>query len=137
MATVQRLSSLSAPARPELETVAARFWRLVRLEVELALAETHQVLRQILIAVAVAVPAAIALVASLVLLIASGVAPLVDAPWRHLAIAGGGVAVASLACLFWSLWRLRHLDWPRQTLTSFEENRQWLGAQLRSRLTLR
>jgi hypothetical protein len=137
MATVQRLSPLSAPARQELETVAARFWRLVRLEVELALAETHQVLHQILIAVAVAVPAAVALVASLVVLLASGVAPFVNAPWQHLAIAGSGVAVVSMTCLFWSLWRLRHLEWPRQTLTSFEENRQWLGAQLRSRLTLR
>jgi uncharacterized membrane protein YqjE len=137
MATVHRLSPLSAPARQELETVAGRFWRLVRLEVELALAETHQVFYQILFAVAVAVPAAIAFVASLVVLIASGVAPFVNAPWQHLAIAGGGVAVVSIACLFWSLWRLRHLEWPRQTLTSFEENRQWLGAQLKSRLTLR
>ena len=137
MATVQRFSPFSAPAQPELETVTARFWRLVRLEVELALAETEQVLHRILIAVAVAVPAAIALVASLVVLIASGVAPFVDAPWRHLAIAGGGVAAVSMACLGWSLWRLRSLEWPRQTLTSFEENRQWLGAQLKSRLTLR
>ena len=69
--------------------------------------------------------------------LAGAVAPLFDAAWQHLVIAGGSVFLLALAALAWSAWRLKHLEWPHQTLTSFEENWQWLAAQLRSRLTLR
>jgi hypothetical protein len=133
MATVHRLPSTHA----DDESVVARFSRLLRLEVELGLAETRNLVRTLVLAIAIGVPAAIALIASLVVLVAGVVSPLFDARWEPLVIAGGGVALLSLAALGWSAWRLTHLSWPTETLQSFEENWRWLAAQLRSRLTLR
>ena len=133
MATVHRLP---VPVRPEDEGVVTRMARLLRLEVELGLVESRQLIRRLAIAVAVAVVAAIALISSLVMLVAAAVAPMFDAPWQPLLIAGGGVALLSLAALGWIAWRLKHLSWPTETLKSFEENWRWLAAQLRSRLTL-
>jgi Putative Actinobacterial Holin-X, holin superfamily III len=125
------------PSTADDDTIVARLARLLRLEVELGLAEARGFIRSILLAVAIAVPAAIALIASLVVLLAAALAPLFDARWEPLLIAGGGVALLALAGLAWSAWRLTHLSWPIQTLRSFEENWQWLATQLRSRLTLR
>jgi hypothetical protein len=133
MATVHRLP---VAAHTDDEGVVTRLTRLLRLEVELGLVEGRQLVRRVALAVAVAVLAAIALVSSLVVLVAAAVAPMFDARWEPLLIAGGGVALLSLAVLGWSAWRLRHLSWPTQTLKSFEENWRWLAAQLRSRLTL-
>jgi uncharacterized membrane protein YqjE len=113
------------------------FVRLARLELELGLAEARDLVISAVIAAGVALVAAIVLIASVVVLLAGAVAPLFHAPWPHLVIAGGGLAVLSLAAIAWSVWRLRTLDWPRQTLTSFGENWRWLAAQLKSRLTLR
>ena len=129
------------PIRPresvEPEGVIALLTRLARLELELGLAEARELLVSAVIAAALALVAAIVLIASIVVLIAGAVAPLFGAPWQHLVVAGGGLALAALAAIAWSVWRLRTLDWPKQTLTSFEENWRWLGAQLRSRLTSR
>jgi Putative Actinobacterial Holin-X, holin superfamily III len=119
------------------EALAARLGRLIRLEVELGLAETRDFVRSIAVAIVLAVVATIALIASLVVLLAAAVSPLFGAPWEPLLIAGGGVVLLSAAALAWSAWRLTHLSWPTETLTSFEENWRWLAAQLRSRLTLR
>ena len=121
----------------EPEGVLALLTRLFRLELELGLAEARSLLISATIAVAAAAVAAITLIASIVVLIAGAVAPLFWAPWQHLVVAGGGVALLALATIAWSVWRLRTLEWPRQTLMSFEENWRWLGAPLRSRLTLR
>jgi hypothetical protein len=117
--------------------VVARLARLLQLEVELGLAEARDLIRSVMLAVAIAVPAAIALIASVVTLLAAALAPLFHARWEPLLIAGGGVALLALAGLGWSAWRLKHLTWPTETLKSFEENWQWLAAQLRSRLTWR
>lgn len=119
------------------DRVVARLARLLKLEVELGLAETRHIVRRIVLAVAIGAPAAVALIASLVVLLAGAVAPWFGATWEPLVIAGGGVALLSLAALGWSAWRLTHLSWPTETLRSFEENWRWLAAQLRSRLTLR
>jgi fatty acid desaturase len=119
------------------EALASRFGRLVRLEVELGLAETRDFVRGIGVAIVISVVAAIALVSSLVTLLAAALSPLFGAPWEPLLIAGGGVMLLSALALAWGAWRLTHLSWPTETLTSFEENWQWLAAQLRSRLTLR
>jgi uncharacterized membrane protein YqjE len=121
----------------EPEGVIALLVRLARLELELGLAEARDLIVSAVIAVAVALVAAIVLIASIVVLIAGAVAPLFGAPWLHLVVAGGGLALISVGAIAWSAWRLRKLDWPKQTLTSFEENWRWLAAQLRSRLTLR
>jgi hypothetical protein len=119
------------------ESVVARLAHLLRLELELGLADMRHTIRGLLIALAIAVPAAVALIAALVMLLAAALAPLFDAPWQPLLIAGGGVALLSLAGLGWSVWRLTHLSWPSETLKSFEETWRWLVLQLRSRLTLR
>jgi Putative Actinobacterial Holin-X, holin superfamily III len=119
------------------EALATRLGRLLRLEVELGVAETRDFVRGIGVAIAVSVLATIALIASLVMLLAAALSPLFGAPWEPLLIAGGGVALVSALALAWSAWRLTHLSWPTATLTSFEENWRWLAAQLRSRLTLR
>lgn len=140
MATVHRISSrgqLLEPAVGEPESVLALLARLVRLELELGLAETRALLVSAAIAAGVAVVAAITLVASIVVLIAGAVAPLFGAPWQHLVVAGGGLALLAGAAIAWGIWRLRTLEWPRQTLKTFEENWRWLGAQLRFRLTSR
>jgi hypothetical protein len=83
------------------------------------------------------VPAAIAFIAALVVLLAGAVAPFFGASWEPLVIAGGAVALPALAALGWTAWRLTHLSWPTETLRSFDETWRWLAAQLRSRLTLR
>jgi len=114
-----------------------RLTRLAQLEVELGLAETREVLVSALIAVAVAVIAAVMLIASIVVLIAGALAPFFDTRWQHLVISGGGALLFALAALGWSVYRLRHLAWPKETLTSIQETWRWLGAQLRSRLTSR
>jgi hypothetical protein len=135
MATVHHL-----PVRPEPdhdESVLSRLLKLAKLELELGLAETRDVVISAVIAIAVAIPASVLLLASLVVLVAAAFAPLFGAHWQHLVIAGGGVALLSIAALAWSAWRLTHLSWPKETVASFQENWQWLGAQLRSRLTLR
>jgi hypothetical protein len=118
------------------EALAARLGRLVRLELELGLAETRTFVQGIAVAILVAVSAAIALIAGFVVLLAAALSPVFGARWEPLLIAGGGVVLLSAAALAWSAWRLSHLSWPTETLTSFEENWRWLAAQLRSRLTL-
>jgi len=135
MATVHRL----APRvdRDHDESILGRLLTLAKLELELGLAETRDLLVSAAIAVAVAIPASVLLLSSFVVLIAAAFAPLFDAHWQHLVIAGGGVAVLAGTALAWSAWRLTHLSWPRETVASFQENWRWLGAQLRSRLRLR
>jgi hypothetical protein len=155
MSTVRRLpvparpaddtvaAARTTPDRPRVvphqadESVAGRLLNLIRLELELGLAETRDLLRSLLVAVVVAVVAVIALIASLVVLLAAAVSPIFDAPWQPPLIAGGAVALAALGGLGWSAWRLTHLSWPTETLKSFEETWRWLVLQLRSRLTLR
>jgi hypothetical protein len=119
------------------DTVLTQFSHLLRLELELGVAEARDLLASATVALAVAVPATVTLLASVVVLIAAAFAPVFGAHWQHLVIAGGGVALLSSAAITWGVRRLRNLHWPKQTLTSFEENWRWLGAQLRSRLTLR
>jgi hypothetical protein len=134
MATVHSIR-LPEPSGPQ--GVLSLLTRLARLELELGIAEARSLFISATIALAVAVVSAITLIASIVVLVAGAVAPLFGAPWQHLVIAGGGLMLLALAAIAGCVWRLRALDWPKQTLTSFEENWRWLEAQLRSRLTLR
>jgi len=127
---------VTAPAEPH-ESLATRLVRLGALELELGWAETRSLVVRIAVALAVAVPALIALLASSIVLVAGALAPLFDTPWQHLVIAGGVVALLALAALAWSAWRLTHIAWPQQTLASLQETWRWLVAQLRSKLTLR
>jgi hypothetical protein len=125
------------PSTNHDDAVVTRLQRLVKLEVELGVAETRALIRTLVLAIAVAVPAAIALIAAFVVLLAAALSPLFGARWEPLLIAGGAVALLALGALAWSAWRLTHLSWPKETLQSLEENWRWLAAQLRSRLTLR
>jgi hypothetical protein len=135
MATVHRLPARAEPASNE--SVLARLVRLAKLELELGIAETRDVLISAAIAAAVAVPALVLLLASFVVLIAAAFAPLFGAAWQHLVIAGGGVALLAVAAIAWSARRLTHLSWPKETVASIQETWRWLAAELRSKLTLR
>ena len=138
MATVHRLPApIETPPTPPDESILSGLLKIAKLEFELAVAETREVLVAAAIAVAIAVPAIVLLLAAVVVLVAAAFAPLFGAHWQHLVIAGGGITLLSLAALAWSAWRLTHLSWPTEIVTSFQENWQWLGAQLRSRLRLR
>ena len=134
MATVSRLD---APTPVRHESLLARLVRLVALEFELGWAETRSLVMRIVVALAVALPAVIALLAAVVIILAGALAPLFDSPWQHLVIAGGLVALLALAALAWSAWRLTHIAWPQQTLASLQETWRWLVAQLKSKLTSR
>jgi len=131
MATVRRLREVPI----EADGLGSSLSRLARLELELGLAEARAVITQLAIAIAVAVTAAIAFVAALVVLVAAAFAPLFGAGWQHLVIAGGGVALLSLALIAWSVMRVRNLTCPHGTIHSIEETWRWLAAQLKSRLT--
>src|SRR5918996_2332198 len=100
MATVHRLPT--RVDRDHDESVLVRLLTLAKLELELGLAETRDVLVSAAIAVAVAVPALILFLASLVILVAAAFAPLFDAAWEHLLIAGGGIAIIAAATIAWS-----------------------------------
>ena len=134
MATVRRLH---APEAAEPDGVLDRLLRLVKLELELGVTETREVLRTLVRAVVVAIPAAIVAIASIPVLLAGAVAPLFDAPWQHLVIVGGGILLLSLAAIGWSAMRVKRLGWPAETKASIQETWRWLEAQLRSRLTSR
>jgi hypothetical protein len=135
MAIVHRLPTRIA--RDHDESILGRVLQLAKLEFELGIAETRDVVISAVIAVAVAVPAAVLLLAALVVLVAAAFAPLFGAHWQHLVIAGGGIVLLAAGAIAWSAWRLTHLSWPQETVASFQENWRWLGAQLRSRLKLR
>jgi hypothetical protein len=138
MATVHRLPArIDSRTTPHDETILSGLLKLAKLELELAVAETREVLVSAAIAVAIAVPALVLLLAALVVLVAAAFAPIFGAHWQHLVIAGGGFTLLAFAALGWSTWRLTHLSWPTEIVASFQENWRWLGAQLRSRLTLR
>ena len=133
MATLHRIE---APETSRDESLVSRLTRLAALELELGWAETRGFIKRLAVAIAVAVVGAIALLAAIIVLIAGALAPLFDAGWEHLVIAGAAVALLALLGLAWSGWRLKHLDWPHQTLRSLEETWRWLVTLLKSRLTL-
>ncbi len=135
MATVHRLPTRIDPGPGE--SILGRLLTLAKLELELGLAETRDVLVSAAIAVAAGILASVLLLASLVVLIAAAFAPVFGARWEHLVIAGGGIGLVACAALTWSAWRCTRLSWPKETVASFQENWRWLGAQLRSRLRLR
>src|SRR5262245_22147497 len=135
MAIPSRLDAAPTPVRHE--SLIHRLVRLAALELELGWAETRSLVLRIAVSLGVALPALIALLASIVVLIAGALAPRFGTPWQHLVIAGGAVALLALAALAWSAWRLTHIAWPQQTLASLQETWRWLVAQLRSKLTLR
>jgi Putative Actinobacterial Holin-X, holin superfamily III len=132
-ATVHRLPT-PEPAKPD--SLIDRVLKLVKLQLELGVAEVKQVAKSALIAVAVALLAFVALIASLVVLVTGGVAASLGAVWAPFVVAGGGVALISLAALGLTVWRLRNLDWPRETVASLKSNSRWLQDKLASTVTI-
>jgi uncharacterized membrane protein YbhN (UPF0104 family) len=138
MATVHQLRTYDGARRDgsQPDGVLTGLGHLLKLEMELGIAEMRELVVSIAIAIGVAVVSAIALISSFAVLLAAAFAPLFSAPWQHLLIGGGGIFLLAAAGLAGSIWRLRSLRLPRETLNSFEENWRWLGAQVKSRLTL-
>ena len=120
----------------EPDSLTDRLLRLLQLQVELGVAEVKQVAKTALVAVAVALVAFVAFIASIVVLITGGVAAIGREVWAPFVLAGGGVAVISLAAIGWSVWRLRTLDWPRETVTELKTNSRWLQDKMASTLTI-
>ena len=85
MAAPCRLDAAPPPVRHE--SLATRLARLAALELELGWAETRSLVVRVAVAVAAAVPAATALLAPIVVLVAGGLVPLFATPWEHLVIA--------------------------------------------------
>ena len=119
------------------EGVLAPLRRLIRLEIELAVAEARDLLVGAATAIALGVIGASLIVGALVVMLAAMLAPLFAAPWEHLAIAAGISIILGGAALAWTAWRFTHLKAPKVTLKSLEETWRWLETQLRSRLRLR
>jgi cytochrome c biogenesis protein CcdA len=142
MATLQPLHSPAEidesviPAETH-EGVLAPLRRLIRLEIELAVAEARDLLVGAATVIALGVIGAFLIVGALVVMLAAMLAPLFAAPWEHLAIAAGISIIVGGAALAWTAWRFTHLTAPKVTLTSLEETWRWLETQLRSRLRLR
>jgi Putative Actinobacterial Holin-X, holin superfamily III len=130
--TVHRLPS----AEPHPESLTDRLLKLLKLQVELGVAEVKQTAKSALVAVAVALVALIALIASVVVLFSGAVAAIGGAVWGPLVLAGGGVTLISLAALGWSIWRLRHLKWPSETVATLKTNSRWLQEEVASTLTI-
>jgi Putative Actinobacterial Holin-X, holin superfamily III len=118
-------------------SLGAQLAHLAKLQGELALAETRSFIVSAALTAAIGIVAIMAMVASAVVLIVGGLAPLFGAHWQHLVVAGSGVFIAASLALAWSAWRVRRLEVPRETLQSLTENWEWLVAQVKSRLTLR
>jgi Putative Actinobacterial Holin-X, holin superfamily III len=133
MATLQ---PLHVPAETD-EGVLAPLRRLIRLEIELALAEARDLLVGAATAIALGVVGALLIIGALVVMLAAALAPLFAAPWQHLAIAAGISIIVGAVAVAWTAWRFTNLKWPEVTLTSLEETWRWLEAQLRFRLRLR
>ena len=111
---------------------------LVRLRVEMTVAETKSALVSAGVSVGLAIACVIVLVTGITLLIAAAFAPIFDAAWEPLVIVGGGALLLAAGGLAWSVSRLRRLgDVPRRTVDSMKEDWRWLETQLRSGLTSR
>jgi membrane protein len=119
-------------ALKSVESVQEGLGHLARLELELAIAELKRAATSAGIAAGVAFAATVTLVTSLVLLLAAALAPLVDANWRPLLIAGGGGALLSAAAIAWAVYRVRNVVTLARTRASIKETWRWAETRLRS-----
>jgi membrane protein len=121
------------PAAPVMSEVG----HLVRLRVEMLVAQVRGTLVSAAIAVAVAVVSVVVLVTAVTVLLAGALAPVFAARWQPLVAVGGGAFVLAGGALAWSLYRLRSLRWPQRTVDSMKEDWRWLETRLKSGLTSR
>ena len=105
---------------------------LAKLELELALAEVKRAATSAGIAAGIALAATVTLVTSLVVLLAAALAPIFDANWQPLVIAGGGGALLSSAAIAWAVYRVRNVVTLARTRASIKETWRWAETRLRS-----
>lgn len=122
-------------ALKSVESVQAGLGHLARLEVELAIAELKRAVTSAGIAAGFAVAATVTLVTSLVVLLAAALAPIFDADWRPLLIAGAGGALLSGAAIAWAIYRIRNVVTLARTRASIKETWRWAETRLRSART--
>ena len=115
-----------------VESVQQGLGHLARLELELAIVEVKRAAISAGIAAGVALTATVTLVTSLVVLLAAALAPIFDANWRPLLIAGGGGALLSSAAIAWAVYRVRNVVMLARTRASIKETWRWAETRLRS-----
>jgi membrane protein len=115
-----------------VESVQEGFGHLARLELELAIAELKRAATSAGVAVGIAVAATVTLVTSLVLLLSAALAPVFEANWRPLLIAGGGGALLSGAAIAWAVYRVRNVVMLARTRATMKETWRWAGTRLKS-----
>jgi membrane protein len=123
------------PVLKRVESVQQGLGHLARLELELAVAEVKRAAMSAGIAAGIALAATVTLVTSLVVLLAAALAPIFDANWRPLLIAGGGGALLSSAALAWAVYRVRNVVTLARTRASIKETWRWAETRLRSAKT--
>jgi membrane protein len=118
-----------------VESVQEGIGHLARLEIELAIAELKRTATSVGVATGVALAATVTLVTSLVVLLAAALAPIFDANWRPLLIAGGGGALLSGAAIAWAVYRVRNVVMLARTRASLKETWRWAETRLKSART--
>jgi hypothetical protein len=118
-----------------VESVQEGLGHLARLEVELAIAELKRAATSVGLAAGVALAATVTLVTSLVVLLAAALAPVFDANWRPLLIAGGGGVLLSGAAIAWAVSRVRNVVMLARTRASIKETWRWAETRLKSAKT--
>ena len=126
---------LPRPVLKRVESVQQGLGHLARLELELAVAEVKRAATSAGIAAGIALAATVTLVTSLVVLLAAALAPIFDANWRPLLIAGAGGALLSGAAVAWAVYRVRNVVTLARTRASIKETWRWAETRLRSAKT--
>ncbi|HXU87285.1 MAG TPA: YihY/virulence factor BrkB family protein [Methylomirabilota bacterium] len=127
-----RVAALPRPALRRVESVQQGLGHLARLELELAVAEVKRAATSAGIAAGVAVAASVTLVASLVVLLTAALAPIFDARWQPLVIAGGGGLLLSGLVIAWAVYRVRNVVTLARTRASIKETWRWAETRLKS-----
>ncbi|HEX3178676.1 MAG TPA: YhjD/YihY/BrkB family envelope integrity protein [Methylomirabilota bacterium] len=118
-----------------IESVQEGIGHLARLEVELAIAEVRRAAVSAGLAVAATIVGLVVLVTSIVVLVAAAFAPVFEAHWQPLLIAGGGGSLLAGAALAWAAYRLRNVLTLDRTRASIKETWRWAETRLRSAKT--
>ncbi len=123
------------PALRRVQSVQQGLGHLARLEVELAIAEVKRAATSAGIAAGVAIAASVTLVTSLVVLLAAALAPIFDARWQPLVIAGGGGLLLSSLAIAWAVYQVRNGVTLARTRASMKETWRWAETRLKSAKT--
>jgi membrane protein len=120
-----------APLR-RVASVQQGLGHLARLELELAMAEVKSAATSAGIAAGIAAASSVTLVTSVVVLLCGALAPIFDARWQPLVIAGAGGTLLSSAAIAWAVYRVRNALTLARTRASIKETWRWAETRLRS-----